>query len=619
MTRRSSVNVDVQDPKTEALERVVSLFGRRQLACSPYDLHLDIGAPLQAHADAIQRAIGGTYVGISLDVAHQLQIVGDRRELYYIDSNEKFAEQLDRIIGHRNVTSIILLGQVECLSNIDEIFRTLADLANAKRAYVAISASNGAHLDAGASLVFGRTERNVQIGRITTMTRPIDSERLTHLLGDAGLYPIDCNDVVPEGDQFQHPLLRPASSLGGLLADSAGRANPATAVRQFVWLCIAGPKRRELAPQNRTAVKRPFLTIVIRTQGRRLHTLNEALVCLSGQTNDDFEMLIVAHKLDAPSLAAVLRMIDDMAENMRCKIRLLPVAAGGRARPLNVGFEHARGEYIAILDDDDIPMAHWVAEFSNLARNYHGRVLRTVCVRQDSVNVDISGKRGLRATGGLERAFPSTYSFLDHLFDNFSPPICLAFPREAFHHLGLRFDERLSTCEDWDFLVQAAALCGVADLPEITGIYRWWTQNESSRTIHPDQQWVKNSNMIRSKLENTWIILPKGESSRLSGLVEASYQLRVVERERDETEKRLRAAEGQRDDAEKRRRGVEADRDDAAKRAHIVLRFAKATRRHVKRRIIMLRWRRALSFWSKYRRKRYGAKIEECKEYLRQV
>ena len=358
-------------------------------------------------------------------------------------------------------------------------------------------------------------------------------------------------------------------------------------------------------------------------------------------------ILIVGHKLDEPSLAAVLRMIDDVAENTRCKIRLLHVATGGRARPLNVGFEHAQGEYIAILDDDDIPMAHWVAEFSNLARNYHGRVLRTACVRQDSVNVDISGKRGLRATGGLERAFPSTYSFLDHLFDNFSPPICLAFPREAFHHLGLRFDERLSTCEDWDFLVQAAALCGVANSPEITGIYRWWTQNESSRTIHPDQQWVKNSNLVRSKLESTWIILPKGESSRLSGLVEASYQLKVTEDERDDAEKRLRMAESQRndeeklrqtveadrddaenrlrmaerqrDDAEKRRQTVEADRDDAAKRAHIVLRFAKATRRHVKRRIIMLRMRRALSFWSKRRRKRYGAKIEECKEYLRQV
>ena len=289
MTRHSSVNFGAQASKTEVLRRVVGLLSRRQLACASYDLHLDIGAPLQEHADAIQLAIGGTYVGINLDVARKPQINGDQRELYYIDPKEMFAERLDRIIDGRSVTSIILLGQIEILTNFYEIIQVIADLAHTNRAYVAISASNDAHLDAVTSLAFGRTEHNVEIGHSTTMTRPIDSVRLATLLGDAGLYPIDFDDVVLEGEQFQHPLLRPRFSLGGLLADSARRANPTVIVRQFVWLCLAGPKRRKLAPEKSGVVKRPFLTTVIRTQGRRLHTLNEALVCLSGQTNDDFE------------------------------------------------------------------------------------------------------------------------------------------------------------------------------------------------------------------------------------------------------------------------------------------------------------------------------------------
>ena len=74
------------------------------------------------------------------------------------------------------------------------------------------------------------------------MTRLVDHERLTRLLGDAGLHVIDRDDVVAQSDQFQHPLLRPGTSLAGLLFDTARRANPAAMVREFVWLCTPGPE-----------------------------------------------------------------------------------------------------------------------------------------------------------------------------------------------------------------------------------------------------------------------------------------------------------------------------------------------------------------------------------------
>jgi glycosyltransferase involved in cell wall biosynthesis len=617
---RFSANGNIQDSKTEVLQRVLRLFKGRQAARSHEDLHLDIGAPSEAHADAMRKTIGGTYVGLDLHPAHQAPAVEDWCEFHCIGPNESFAERLDQIIGGRNVASITLLDQIERLTNIEAILQTLADLARANSACVAISASNHAHLDAAAAFLFGGMDRNAEGGPTKGMTRLIDHERLTRLLGAAGLHAIDHDDVVSESDQFQHPLLTPGSSFGGLLVDSARRANPCVTIRQFVWLCMAGPKGPPPASQDRgTVLKRPFLTTVIRTQGRRLHTLVETLVCLSGQSNDDFETLIVAHKLDPPGLAAVQRVIDDTTENLRGKIRLLHVAEGGRGRPLNVGFHHARGEYIAILDDDDIPMAHWVAEFSNLARNHRGRVLRTACVRQDSINVEISGERGLRGTGALARAFPPTFGFVEHMAINSSPPISLAFPREAYHNLGLRFDERLSTVEDWDFLLQAAALCGVADSPEITGVYRWWTHDESSRSVHPERQWVKDFKLIRSKLENTWIILPKGESTAIIELVEAGGRLRVVEGERDDAENRVRAAESERDDAANRLRAVESQRDDAVKRLQVTSRLRRAMRRHVKRRIIMLRVRRALSFWSRRRRGKLRAKIGEYKGYLHQL
>ena len=238
---------------------------------------------------------------------------------------------------------------------------------------------------------------------------------------------------------------------------------------------------------------------------------------------------------------------------------------GGRTRPLNVGFQHARGEYIAILDDDDIPMGHWVAEFSNLARNYRGRVLRTACVSRTRSMSRSRESAGYERPESWRSRIPPTFGFLEHMCVNFSPPICLAFPREAFHRFGLRFDERLSTSEDWDFLLQAAALCGIADSPEITGVYR--QHDENSRAILPEEQWAEDFKLIRSKLENTWIILPKGESSRIIGHLEASHRLEAANSERDDAAKRLRAVESERDDVANQLRVAEGERNDAANRS----------------------------------------------------
>ena len=82
-------------------------------------------------------------------------------------------------------------------------------MAHSKRAFVAISASNCANLDAGAEVVFGRPDRNAETGPKESATRPVDHERLTRLLCDAGLHAIDRDDVAAESDQFQHPLLKP--------------------------------------------------------------------------------------------------------------------------------------------------------------------------------------------------------------------------------------------------------------------------------------------------------------------------------------------------------------------------------------------------------------------------
>lgn len=278
---------------------------------------------------------------------------------------------------------------------------------------------------------------------------------------------------------------------------------------------FAGPR-----PLGPVEPPRPFLSVVTRTQGRRPGTLRDALLALSAQTCGDFELIVVGHRLDEPALLRVERILGDSPPALRARIRLIRVEHGNRTAPLNAGFEAARGDYVAILDDDDVPLAHWVATFRDLARQSPGAVLRAVAVKQEGDEVRVrAGAVAVRATGAFLSDYPVRFDLLQHLRINLSPPIALAFPRAVLQELGIRFDETLGTNEDWDFLMRAASVCGVACAEEVTGIYRWWRGAESSRSVHGEQEWRGNHERIVRRLDRMPLLLPPGSGKRLRELI----------------------------------------------------------------------------------------------------
>lgn len=260
----------------------------------------------------------------------------------------------------------------------------------------------------------------------------------------------------------------------------------------------------------------PFLSVIMRTQGHRPEALSEVLLCLCGQSDTDFEVIIMGHNLDDVGRESVNSAIAGLPDYMDGKVKLHEVSGGNRTTPLSRGFEAAKGRYISILDDDDIVFDNWVEAFHALEDGYAGMILHSYCASQDwRVTQNESGETVLTSVSGFKTVYCSPFEMLEQLSVNHCPTFSLAFPSYIYNCLGVRFDETLTTTEDWDFLMRCAVICGVADTPQVTGIYRMWVNAESSATLHSEKEWKKNHAYIQNKLKARSLLIPAEEIGAL--------------------------------------------------------------------------------------------------------
>lgn len=277
-----------------------------------------------------------------------------------------------------------------------------------------------------------------------------------------------------------------------------------------------------------------LLTVVMRTQGTRPVPLAEVLAGLADQTDRDFEVELVRHRADDAGRRRVDTVLGGTPTWLQERIRVHDLDTGARGAPLNVGWSVARGSYVVVLDDDDLVLPHWVATFRDLSEQAPGRALRAAALLQ-RVEPVIEGSR-VRAAALEEphRHWPDRFEFLEHLLVNHTPCMAVAIPRAVFHDLGERYDEELTTTEDWDFLMRAVSWAGVIDSQEATSIYRWWQSSESSRHLHDDAAWQDNHRAVQDRLDERVLLLPPGSVTTLRNVVSKRDQrIEEVIAERD--------------------------------------------------------------------------------------
>jgi glycosyltransferase involved in cell wall biosynthesis len=325
-------------------------------------------------------------------------------------------------------------------------------------------------------------------------------QRLDRLFADEGHLPVTAENEVT-------PPVASGAPLEDLLAAVAARAGAS----DEPWLVRAyEPSDRSSAASSELA---PFVSVLMRTQGRRPGAFKDALLCMAAQTCSDFEILVMAHDVQAGDLAVIESILADQSESLRARLRLIPVTGGGRTAPLNAGVELARGSYIAFLDDDDLVMAHWVEVFRDGAQECQGRLIVRTLATEQSVETLPGGE--FRSTSWPSTRWDAKMDLLRHVVDNHSPLNSYAYPRTVFTEYGYRFDPELPVLEDWDLFVRVSSLFGVKDQPEVTSIYRRWPHHENSYNELPQADWPEMGWKVVAGWDRLPFLLPAGSVTKL--------------------------------------------------------------------------------------------------------
>jgi hypothetical protein len=268
---------------------------------------------------------------------------------------------------------------------------------------------------------------------------------------------------------------------------------------------------------------RPFLSVITRTTGSRA-SIVDTLTCLAAQTDDDLEVLLMVNTIDRSSVDAVLSLVETFHEGFRQRVRVDVSTEPHRVHPLNRGLDQARGRYVTVLDDDDLVFADWVEQFRRVAKQHPGAIIRCRAVDQDAAAIDGS-PLGVTATAtsGFDVAYRPAFDLASHLAGGQSPQGSVCFPVDELDEFELRFDPTMVVCEDLEFLLRAAVLCGVVDTGTFGLVYRRWTATQSSAHTVDAEVWEESMREVVRRLDAGPLLTPEGTASRL-------YQAAVQER-----------------------------------------------------------------------------------------
>ena len=198
---------------------------------------------------------------------------------------------------------------------------------------------------------------------------------------------------------------------------------------------------------------RPRVSVVVATRNRAA-LLPRALDSVLGQTYSEWELIVVSDG----STDATSELLQAYRERDSRVHPVLRATTGGAPRARNQGIAHARGELVALLDDD----AEWLPaklerQLEAMRRTGSARVAYCPFERVALDGQSRSVRAGTKADGDLRAALLAR-AFID--------TSSLLVETALLRSVG-GFDDELPRLQDWDLVLRLAAVSSFAYVPEI--------------------------------------------------------------------------------------------------------------------------------------------------------
>lgn len=436
---------------------------------------------------------------------------------------EESFEQIKRTVKNRSVAAITLFGELEFSSSPKSLISLAHKLSMSYSAPVIVSVINAASTEVVLRLLEGNLSFSNEEKRREKPMQLYTEKRLEELFFEEGFclcgsFDKEKDPSIDKGEKEEF-LFTENTLVGGYIKELKDQLSESGDKTELVRAFVPTEEKGESSAGEKNA---PFISVIMRTQGKRNVLLREALMSLYSQKNKDFDVFLMLHKVSDEDRISVTELVDGLPKSIRDRVRINTVDFGGRSTPLNEGIKLSDGKYIAVLDDDDIVKENWVDEFYKASKTHFGNVLHAYTVSQDwSLCEDGTTK----AISPEREAYCEDYDYIKQLKTNRCPPMSYIMPRFAFTKIGLLYDDSLNVAEDWDALMQVAAYFGVFNIPIVTSVYRHWLEVENSEAVHNEREWSRCIACSKAKTNAKYLLLPASSSSKIDKALKTCEEL----------------------------------------------------------------------------------------------
>ncbi len=213
----------------------------------------------------------------------------------------------------------------------------------------------------------------------------------------------------------------------------------------------------------------PKVSIIVPSYNRA-EFIPATLDSILNQSYKDFELIFVD---DGSTDNTEIILSEYSAKDSR--VKYIKQANSERAVARSNGLKQAQGEYLALVDSDDIWYANKLEKQIEVLESQTEIIFCYAAVNR----INLDGKRV--KTAPRQHQGHSGYIFSDLLIRNFIPSVTPIFKREIFERVGMQNSEFIPY-EDWDFWLRISLEGKFFHIKEALGDYR----------LHPGQS-VKNT------------------------------------------------------------------------------------------------------------------------------